>query len=148
MARRYYPFSLIELLVVIAIIAMLAALLMPVIGNGPHPGPKWLGCMENMKQLDIAWVMYSNDNNDALSPLAARFAASQTNVWALGNAQTVPQDTARYGQLEPGVLDATNLHALHERSAFYICQESGGLPLSAGQTHVGRHSIRAQLFHE
>ena len=118
MARRHHAFTLIEVLVVIAIIAVLAAILLPVIQKfGPHPGPKYVSCMINMKQLDAAWLMYSNDNSDAL-PRAARFTASQTNVWALGNAQTVPQDTARYGQLEPGVLDATNLHALTQGALF------------------------------
>ena len=67
--------------------------------------------MQNLKQLDLAWIMYSTDNRDAL-PLAEQFTNSQTNVWALGNAQTAPQDTRTYGQVEPGVLDATNLDAL------------------------------------
>lgn len=114
---RRPTFSLIELLVVIWIIVVLLALTLPVMQSGPHPGPKWLICMQNMKQLDAAWIMYSTDNHDNL-PLAARFASSQTNVWALGNAQTVPQDSARYGQLEPGVLDATNLHALTQGALF------------------------------
>lgn len=58
-------FSLIELLVVIAIIAILAALLLPTlhIGKGKAAG---IGCMNNHRQLALAWRMYADDNNDLL----------------------------------------------------------------------------------
>jgi len=117
MANADRAFTMIELLVVIVMLVILAAILLGTPIFKPHPGPKWVNCMENLKQLGTGWIMYSDDNNGAL-PRAARFASSQTNVWALGNAQTVPQDTTRYGQVEPGVLDATNIHALTQGVLF------------------------------
>ncbi len=58
-------FSLIELLVVIAIIAILAALLLPSINKGKLKA-YGVSCMNNHRQLALAWRMYSEDNNDTL----------------------------------------------------------------------------------
>jgi prepilin-type N-terminal cleavage/methylation domain-containing protein len=67
--RRVNPrsrgFTLIELLVVIAIIAILAALLLPALGKSRLKA-QGLSCMNNHKQLSIAWRMYADDNRDVL----------------------------------------------------------------------------------
>ena len=60
MKRR--TFTLIELLVVIAIIAILAAMLLPVLNKARDMGRE-AQCLSNNKNLGTSWLMYSQDNN-------------------------------------------------------------------------------------
>jgi prepilin-type N-terminal cleavage/methylation domain-containing protein/prepilin-type processing-associated H-X9-DG protein len=60
-------FTLIELLVVIAIIAILAAMLLPVLKAAQQRGLA-TQCLSNEKQLTLAWLTYANDNQDNMVP--------------------------------------------------------------------------------
>lgn len=64
-ARTCDGFTLIELLVVIAIIAILAAVLLPVL-SAARVRAEAAECMNNTRQLMLGWVQYYNDNNDQL----------------------------------------------------------------------------------
>jgi prepilin-type N-terminal cleavage/methylation domain-containing protein/prepilin-type processing-associated H-X9-DG protein len=62
-------FTLIELLVVIAIIAILAAMLLPALASAKRQAHQ-IHCLSNVKQLTLAYVMYTNDHGRGISDLS------------------------------------------------------------------------------
>jgi type II secretory pathway pseudopilin PulG len=94
---------LVELLLVIAIIAILAGLLMPTLATGKSRG-KQTACLNNLRQLVLACLMYSADNDGKLAqnnPLAE----PGSNCWVLGDMKVSADATntaiIRQGKLFP-----------------------------------------------
>ncbi len=70
---KHHGFTLIELLVVIAIIGILAGLLLPTLAGAKNRA-RQAGCLNNLKQINLAVILYAGDNHDTL-PAAANITA-------------------------------------------------------------------------
>ena len=64
--KRNHGFNLIELLVVIAVIATLASILLPTLAKAKITAQRSY-CLNNTRQLAIAWVAYADDHNGELA---------------------------------------------------------------------------------
>jgi len=104
-------FTLIELLVVIAVIAVLMAILMPALNRAREQG-KRAACMNNLRQLSLAWNVYADENDGKI--VNANTSTGTHNrdgtcwvYWAGRNAtEETRRDEIRRGLLYPYCPDA------------------------------------------
>jgi len=128
---RVDGFTLVELLVVMAIMAILAALLLPVLGRAEARA--WqVGCLSNHRQLALAWSVYRDDNHGLLvidDPLGGNNYPS----WVHGN-MAVPTEATNLSLIQAGLLyDSAN------NPGIYHC------PADRTTSHVRSYSMQELL---
>lgn len=130
-------FSLIELLIVIAVIAILAALLFPVLSAARAKGQQ-TACLNNLRQLVACWLVYADDNGSKFAdnlPLVDFPAIS--NNWALGNMQIFAQST------NTGLLERGELFAYTIQPSLYQCPAD--FSRSNGLVHVRSYAMNSWI---
>ena len=94
-------FTLIELLTVIATIAILAALLLPILSRAKVKAQRTT-CLSNLRQLSVSWVMYADDNHGSL---VESYPVNNPEVWVQGDMTKANEagnaDLIRAGKLYP-----------------------------------------------
>jgi prepilin-type N-terminal cleavage/methylation domain-containing protein/prepilin-type processing-associated H-X9-DG protein len=108
--RKTSAFTLIELLVVIAIISILAAILFPVFAQAREKA-RQTSCLSNMKQIGTAMMMYIQDSDEQLPPVAGTVSVNNTTYaehWGVDLIGGVNVNTGIVpsGVIVPGILQS------------------------------------------
>jgi prepilin-type N-terminal cleavage/methylation domain-containing protein/prepilin-type processing-associated H-X9-DG protein len=117
---RRRGFTLLELLAVIATIAILAALLLPVLSKAKIKAQRTV-CVSNLRQLVEAWVAYNHDN-EFLVP-----SFTNADAWVQGNMAKLSEAG------DATLIQAGKLYQYNQNAGIYHCPGDQGVRI-AGQT--------------
>ena len=116
--RDRQAFTLIELLVVIAIIALLMAILVPVLNRAREQGKRAV-CLNNTKTLVLAWIMYAEANDGRIPRAGATDNLTVTDCWIRKPPGTLPTHAPEQEQLD--ALEAGVLFTYTKNAKVYRC---------------------------
>lgn len=131
-------FTLIELLVVIAIIAILAAILFPVFAQAREKA-RAITCLSNMKQISLAYIMYSQDADEegpggyATAANGSGWATQEFAYVKSTGAYMCPDDPSLQGYGESYVLNANLVRSEAHAPWTWPTDFPGGFGLPLGQ---------------
>jgi prepilin-type N-terminal cleavage/methylation domain-containing protein/prepilin-type processing-associated H-X9-DG protein len=112
-------FTLVEVLITIAVISILAMFLFPAI-NRAREGARRVSCLNNMRQLSMAFNLYATDNDRRL-PLTVD-GDNGVNIGSAWNYYTVFDGTGRASAFD---MTKGSLFSYLKNPAIYICPSDG-----------------------
>lgn len=122
--KRRTGFTLLELLTVIATIAVLAALLLPILSKAKVKAQRTT-CLSNLRQLGVAWALYRDDNSDYVAESYPGALGENPEVWVKGNMKELSevgnQNLIRQGKLFP----------YNQSVGIYRCPADPGVSISS-----------------
>ncbi|HXC35390.1 MAG TPA: prepilin-type N-terminal cleavage/methylation domain-containing protein [Candidatus Acidoferrales bacterium] len=155
-------FTLVELLVVIAVIAILAAILLPILHKARQSAQN-ITCLNNLRQLQICWHLYYQDNHDVLVPNnSVAIIGPDTNMVSqnIQGISWLPDDDAKT-EINPSAIINGLLFQYNNQIGIYHCpsdmstlETEDGDPLSQlrwrsynmSQSVNGYPTFSAELF--
>jgi prepilin-type N-terminal cleavage/methylation domain-containing protein len=132
-------FTLIELLVVIAIIAILAAMLLPALAQAKRKAQA-TSCLNNLKQLTLAALIYAGDFNDAIPPNRA----ATLDSWVPGGTAAFDV-TALPGATNIANITAALLYPYNKSTGIYQCPGDRDLIAGAAAPRVRNYSLNGMM---
>lgn len=120
---RRRGFTLVELLAVIATIAILAALLLPMLSRAKIKAQR-TACASGLRQLGICWTMYNSDNGGLL---VESYPVNNPNVWVEGDMTKANEAN------DPALIEQGKLYPYNQNVSIYHCPTDRGVTIG-GQT--------------
>ncbi len=137
-------FTLVELVVVIVLVGLIAVMLVPASAH-IRPESQLMQCQNNLRQMQRAWKLYSEDNNGNIVSAYPSYGGF-TGTWCGGNASTGGgAGTYTYSGADPAGIQAGLLWTYIKSLGFYHCptDKRVGQSGSAPAQFVGKPILRS-----